>query len=206
MVKLPPAASQPGLATITLLAWGAAEVALRLRLAIKPGRRARLRAWSAGPGGKLREWTFHLLVLAIVGAVVGAMWLSRLTKFAIGDASVIAIVGEVVAVAGIALRVWAILTLDRFFTFVVGTVPGQRVVQHGPYRMLRHPGYAGALLALLGVGMVLANWLSLLVLVLVPTLVLSVRIIVEEAALAGALGAEYLAYAGRTARLIPGVW
>ena len=206
MARWLPAGSAPGLATITLLAWGGAEVVLRLRLAMKPGWRERLHAWSAGPGGKLREWTFFLLVLAIGGAVVGAIWLSRLTRFATGGASVITIVGEVVAVAGIALRVWAILTLDRFFTFVVGIVPGQRVVQHGPYRKLRHPGYAGALLALLGVGMVLANWLSLLVLVLVPTLVLSVRITVEEAALAGLLGAEYLAYAGRTARLIPGVW
>jgi protein-S-isoprenylcysteine O-methyltransferase len=89
---------------------------------------------------------------------------------------------------------------------VVAIAPDQRVVQHGPYRMLRHPGYAGALLALLGVGIMLANWLSVLVLVLVPMFVLSVRISVEEAALAGALGAEYLAYAGRTARLIPGVW
>jgi protein-S-isoprenylcysteine O-methyltransferase Ste14 len=206
MVRWLPAGSAPGLGTITLVAWGAAEVALRLRLAIKPGWRERLRAWSAGPGGKLREWTFFLLVLAIGGAVVGALWLSRLTRFAIGGGSVTTIVGEAVAVAGIALRVWAILTLDRFFTFVVGIVPGQRVVQHGPYRILRHPGYAGALLVLLGIGIVLANWLSLLVLVLVPTLVLSVRITVEEAALAGALGAEYLAYADRTARLIPGVW
>jgi protein-S-isoprenylcysteine O-methyltransferase Ste14 len=201
-----PAGSSPALATLTLLSWGAAEAALRLRLAMKPGWRERLHTWSAGPGGKLREWTFFLLVLAIGGSVVGAMWLSRLTRFATGGAGVLAVVGELVAVAGIALRVWAILTLDRFFTFVVAIVPDQRVVQHGPYRMLRHPGYAGALLALLGAGIVLANWLSLLVLVLVPALVLSVRITVEEGALAGALGAEYLAYAGRTARLIPGVW
>jgi len=206
MVRWLPAGSPPGLATFTLLAWGAAEVALRLRLAMKPGWRERLHAWSVGPGGKLREWTFFMLVLTIGGAVVGAIWLSRLTRFAIGGAIAITIAGEVVAVAGIALRVWAILTLDRFFTFVVGIVPDQRVVQHGPYRMLRHPGYAGALLALLGAGIVLANWFSLLVLVLVPALVLSVRITVEEAALAGALGAEYLAYASRTSRLIPGVW
>src|SRR5262249_52767758 len=99
MVRWFPAGSPPRLASITLLAWGAAEVALRLRLAMKPGWRERLRAWSVGPGGKLREWTFFLLVLAIGGAVVGAMWLSRLTRFATGGASVIAIVGEVVAVA-----------------------------------------------------------------------------------------------------------
>src|SRR5215469_14905618 len=107
MVRWLPVESQPGLATVTLLAWGAAEVALRLRLAIKPGWKQRLHAWTVGPGGKLREWTFSLLVLAIAGAVVGAMWLSRLTKFAIGGAGFITLVGEAVAIAGIALRVWA---------------------------------------------------------------------------------------------------
>jgi protein-S-isoprenylcysteine O-methyltransferase len=206
MARWPPAGSPLGPAIFTLVAWGAAEVALRLRLAIRPGWRARVHTWSLGPGGKLREWTFFLLALAIAGAVVGAMWLSRLTQFAIGGARAITIAGEAVAIAGIALRIWAIITLDKFFTFVVGIVPDHRVVKHGPYRMLRHPGYAGALLTLLGVGLVLANWLSLLVIVVVPVLVLSVRITVEEAALAGALGAEYLAYSGRTARLIPGVW
>jgi protein-S-isoprenylcysteine O-methyltransferase Ste14 len=200
------AGSAHGLATMTLLCWGVAEAVLRLRLAIRPGARARLHAWSAAAGGKLREWTFFVVVLAIAGAVIGATWLSRLTPFATGGGRPTVIAGEVMAVSGIALRIWAILTLDQFFTFVVGIAPDHRVVQHGPYRLLRHPGYAGALLALLGVGIALENWLSLLVLLAVPVLALGVRITVEEAALACALGAEYLAYADRTSRLIPGVW
>ncbi len=126
--------------------------------------------------------------------------------FAIGGGRVTTMAGEVVAVAGITLRVWAILTLDRFFTFVVGIAAGHRVVQHGPYRLLRHPGYAGALLALAGVGITLANWLSLLTALVVPALALGMRITVEEATLSRALGAEYLAYTARTARLIPGLW
>jgi len=206
MVKWLPVGSPHGPAAITLLSWGVAETALRLRLAMRPGLRARLRGWSAAAGGKLREWTFFLVVLAIAGAVACAMWLARLTQFAIGGGRVTVIAGETMAVAGIALRIWAILTLDQFFTFVVGIAADHRVVQHGPYRLLRHPGYAGALMALLGVGLALANWLSMLVLVVVPVLALSARIVVEEATLARALGVEYIAYADRTSRLIPGVW
>jgi len=206
MTRWLPAGSPHGPAVITLLSWGAVEMALRLRLAVRPGWPARLRTWSAAAGGRLREWTFFLVVLAIAGSVIGATWLVRLTQFAIGGGRLITIAGEVLAVAGITLRFWAILALDEFFTFVVGIAADHRVVQHGPYRLLRHPGYAGALLALLGVGLVLANWLSVLLLVVVPVLALGIRIVVEEATLAAALGAEYRAYAARTARLIPGVW
>ena len=193
-------------AVLTLLSWGAAELALRLRLAIRPGWRERLSTWSVQAGGRLREWTFFVVVLAIAAAVIGALWLDRLRQFAIGGGRLTIAAGEVLAVAGIALRMWAILTLDRFFTFVVGIAADHRVVQHGPYRLLRHPGYAGALLTLLGVGLALSNWLSLLLIVAVPVLALGIRITVEEATLAGALGAEYLSYADRTARLIPGLW
>ena len=84
MVRWLPAGSPHGPATITLLSWGAAEAALRVRLAVRPGWRVRLRSWSAAAGGKLREWTFFLVVLAIAGAVTGAAWLARLTQFAIG--------------------------------------------------------------------------------------------------------------------------
>jgi protein-S-isoprenylcysteine O-methyltransferase Ste14 len=206
MLKWLPASSSHRLAVMTLLCWGAAELALRLRLAVRPGWRARMRTWSASAGGRLREWTFFLIVVAIAAAVIGALSLVRLSQFTIGGGRLTLVIGEALAVAGIALRVWAILTLDRFFTFVVGISADHRVVQRGPYRLLRHPGYAGALLTLLGIGIAVRNWLSLLVIVAVPALALAIRITAEEAALAGALGAEYRAYADRTARLIPRIW
>ncbi|HEX7996058.1 MAG TPA: isoprenylcysteine carboxylmethyltransferase family protein, partial [Streptosporangiaceae bacterium] len=137
-----------GAATMTLILWGVIELALRVRLAVRPDWRSRVRSWSAVAGGRLREWTFFLVVLGIAGAVLGALWLTRFTQFADHGGKALVALGEVIAVCGIALRVWAILTLDRFFTFVVGIAQDHRVVQHGPYRVLRHPGYAGALLAL----------------------------------------------------------
>jgi protein-S-isoprenylcysteine O-methyltransferase Ste14 len=201
-----PAGPWHGAATITLVLWGAVELALRLRLAVRPGWRSRVRSWSALAGGRLREWTFFLVMLGIAGAVLGALWLTRFAQFAVHGGKAAVALGEIVATCGIALRIWAILTLDRFFTFVVGISSDHRVVQHGPYRALRHPGYAGALLALAGAGIAMGNWLSLLLMIVGPTLALSVRISVEETTLATALGAEYLAYASRTARLIPRIW
>jgi len=188
-----------------LLAWGAAELALRLRLVLRPGFRARLRASSA-IARRLREWTFFVVTIAITAAVLAALCLTQFRWAAIGSGWAIVVAGELVALAGIALRIWAILTLDQFFTFVVGIADDHRVVQQGPYRVVRHQGYAGALLALLGIGVALANWLSLLMIFLVPMLALVVRIKVEEATLSSALGEEYRAYAQRTARLIPALW
>jgi protein-S-isoprenylcysteine O-methyltransferase Ste14 len=201
-----PAGPWHGAATITLVLWGAVELALRLRLAVRPGWRSRVRSWSAPAGRRLREWTFFLVMLGIAGAVLGALWLTRFAQFAVHGGKAVVALGEIVATCGIALRIWAILTLDRFFTFVVGITSDHRVVQHGPYRALRHPGYAGALLALAGAGIAMGNWLSLLLMIVGPALALSVRISVEETTLATALGAEYLAYASRTARLIPRIW
>ena len=201
-----PAGPWHGAATITLVLWGAVELALRVRLAARPGWRSRVRSWSALAGGRLREWTFFLVMLGIAGAVLGALWLTRFAQFAVHGGKAVVALGEIVASCGIALRIWAILTLDRFFTFVVGISSDHRVVQNGPYRALRHPGYAGALLALVGAGIAMGNWLSLLLMIVGPALALSVRISVEETTLATALGAEYLAYASRTARLIPRIW
>jgi protein-S-isoprenylcysteine O-methyltransferase Ste14 len=196
----------PVVVWVSLFAWGLIELALRLRLMLRPGVRARARAWSSLVAPRLREWTFAVVVISMAGAVILATWAARVHGAAIGSRLAAAVTGETLIFGGVALRVWAILTLDRFFTFVVGIAADHRVVQSGPYRVIRHPGYAGALLALAGFGVALANWLSLLIMLVVPALALAVRIRVEEAALIAALGQEYRDYASRTVGLIPGVW
>ncbi|QNE21478.1 isoprenylcysteine carboxylmethyltransferase family protein [Kribbella qitaiheensis] len=107
---------------------------------------------------------------------------------------------------GAALRLWAIVTLGRWFTYDVRVTAGQPVVQSGPYRWIRHPSYTGIVLLLLGVGLTLGNWLSLLLIASLPTIGLVVRIRVEEAALLARLGAPYERYAATRRRLVPGIW
>ena len=51
--------------------------------------------------------------------------------------------------------------LRRFFTGYVAIHPDQRVVERGPYRLVRHPSYSGTLLTTLGMGLAMTNWASL---------------------------------------------
>jgi protein-S-isoprenylcysteine O-methyltransferase Ste14 len=79
------------------------------------------------------------------------------------------------------------------------------VVSSGPYGWIRHPGYAGALLAYLATPVLLdAPWAFVPALLLLVALVIRTRL--EDGWLQEQL-AGYRAYAGRVRyRLIPGVW
>jgi protein-S-isoprenylcysteine O-methyltransferase Ste14 len=82
---------------------------------------------------------------------------------------------------------------------------GQRVIDTGPYGIVRHPMYAGAILHLIGMPLLLGSWLGLLVL---PLIIggLILRIAIEEAALRDAFPG-YGDYVARVRhRLVPGVW
>jgi protein-S-isoprenylcysteine O-methyltransferase Ste14 len=82
---------------------------------------------------------------------------------------------------------------------------GQRVISTGPYRIVRHPMYEGAILYMIGMPLLLGSWLGLLVLPLILG-ALSVRIFIEEDALRKGLP-SYGEYTARVRyRLIPGVW
>jgi protein-S-isoprenylcysteine O-methyltransferase Ste14 len=190
-----PPALQSGAAHSLLVAviaaWIAAEVLLRLRSA---GRRLAL------------DWTFPLVVAAVAAGTSLGFRAAHLTTATISGGWAPVVVGLVLAAAGISFRIWAIITLGALFKFVVVIQEGHTVVDRGPYRVLRHPSYTGALAALLGIGIVLDNWISVAAIFLIPLAAVLVRIRVEEARLADALGADYSEYAARTRRLIPGIW
>jgi protein-S-isoprenylcysteine O-methyltransferase len=114
--------------------------------------------------------------------------------------------GIAIYVIGLSLRWYAIVYLGRFFTVNVAIAADHQLIDKGPYRHVRHPSYSGALLAFLGLGLTLANWASLAVLLIPIYLAFARRMRVEEAALLQGLGAPYRLYMDRTKRLIPGVY
>ena len=114
--------------------------------------------------------------------------------------------GALLEGSGILLRRWAVWTLGPFFTQSVAIRPGHRVVGSGPYRYVRHPGYAGLLVSEVGLGLTLRNWASVLALVVGFLAAHLPRIRVEERVLAASLGEAYTAYAASRRRLVPGVW
>ena len=112
-------------------------------------------------------------------------------------------VGITLMLAGLAFRFYAMWVLGRFFTYDVAVQAGQTIVEAGPYRHIRHPSYTGALITLIGLGLALGNWATLLTILVCMGIAYAYRISVEEAALVAVLGEPYKQYMRRTRRLVP---
>jgi protein-S-isoprenylcysteine O-methyltransferase Ste14 len=112
----------------------------------------------------------------------------------------------VVVLAGYALGAYALIE-NRYFSGMVRiqVERGHQVVSSGPYRWMRHPGYAGALLAYLATPLLLDSRWAFLPAALI-TIVLIIRTGLEDRTLQEEL-AGYRDYARRVRyRLLPGVW
>ncbi|WP_434026820.1 methyltransferase family protein [[Pseudomonas] boreopolis] len=177
------------------LAWGGYEILL--------GHRRR-----AADGGARDQGTLKMLWRVLYGAIALGVAVSflRSGRFPAAWIEPLRWSGCVLVAGGLAFRIWAIRTLDRWFTVDVTIQQDQPLIQHGPYRRLRHPSYTGALLAFCGLALGLGSVLSVLAIVPAATWAFLRRIRVEEAALREAFGARYDAYAATRWRLLPGVW
>ena len=104
---------------------------------------------------------------------------------------------------GVVIRQWAIAVLGRFFSFHVRVVDNHRVVDKGPYRLVRHPSYTGVLITFIGLALAVQSLGALFVLLAVFIVSYGYRMGVEEKALLSELGDDYANYMKRTKRLIP---
>ncbi len=160
------------------------------------------------PEGVKANWGSEVLFRLIVG--VGAVAASVLAAVAptatIRPAAVADWIGLLLFWSGISLRFWSMRTLGRYFTVIVQTSSDQPVITAGPYRLIRHPSYAGLLLIVLAVGLFIGNWWSLVGLTVTVAAGLVFRIRVEERALMKNLGDGYRDYAATHKRLVPLIW
>ena len=114
--------------------------------------------------------------------------------------------GLTIIILGVALRWYAIGVLGRYFTRDVVVSREQPVIQHGPYRLIRHPAYSGTFLTMLGVGLAVTNWASLISLLICVFLGHMYRVRIEEKALIRTIGQPYSEYMRHTKRFIPWVF
>ena len=131
-----------------------------------------------------------------------------LTAFQIG-AMVPAVVGWVgigLMLGGIALRLWATRALGRFYTRTLRLAHDQPVIDSGPYKVLRHPGYSGVLVMWAGAGFATLNWVAATAVIVGMAGAYGYRIRCEEAMFRSALGRPYETYMARTWRLVPFVY
>ncbi len=183
---------------LTIAAWLALEAGLMIRDRVR------------GKGSAARDrGTLWLNVIIITVAVVAAGILTDALQNAAAwqfGSTGLSVAGLLVMWAGLAVRIWAIVVLGRSFRMTVEVDTGQKVIDSGPYRWVRHPSYTGILLLMAGLSLVYGDWPALAILLVLPAGVLIHRIFVEEAVLTEVIGRAYMDYAARTKRLVPGLW
>jgi protein-S-isoprenylcysteine O-methyltransferase Ste14 len=115
--------------------------------------------------------------------------------------------GLAIVALGIGLVIWAEL-INPFFSGAVRIQADrrQRVISNGPYRIVRHPAYAGGIPALVAGGLALNSLVSIIPVIAIALPILIYRTMIEDQMLRDEL-AGYAEYAAKVRyRLIPGVW
>lgn len=158
------------------------------------------------PGGKRLPWGFHLLtVLFVMHLLVAGIEAGRYRW-----TPPVPVALECVALVAFGVC-WGVVVwtmhVNPFYSSVVRiqTERGHTLVTNGPYRCVRHPGYAATIVVCLASGMALGSWAAeLLLLPLVPFMLC--RAVKEDAFLKKNLPG-YAEYSARVRhRLLPGVW
>lgn len=112
-----------------------------------------------------------------------ALWLLALAVFVPADQTPVwSLLAVFLVLQG--LRVWVLVSLGRFWTTRIITLPGTPLVRRGPYRLVKHPNYlivAGEILVL---PLAFGAWEIATIFSLANAAILAFRIRCEERALA----------------------
>lgn len=137
---------------------------------------------------------------------INPVLISILIKLPISNIIEFRYFGLAVFIGGVLLRALAIRNLGNFFTMDLTIKKDHQLITNGVYRYVRHPSYTAMLIGLIGIGLALNNWLSLLIGPLVFFLAFERRIADEERGLIGKFGNEYIQYQKRTKKWIPFIY
>lgn len=111
--------------------------------------------------------------------------------------------GTILLIAGSLLRRYCFRVLGKYFTAAITVNAGQPVIDKGPYRWIRHPGYIAGFIMYLGIGLAFGSYLSLIIFFVMIWVVYSRRISAEEKALLEVIGEPYRQYMARIKKFIP---
>ena len=163
------------------------------------------RRMRGGPTAEQRP-TQRLVMLAVSLAFVALLVVPALDhRFGWSRAPVALVLAADALVAAGFLLVGRVFRENSFTSATIEVAEGQTVISTGPYAVVRHPMYAGALLYLLATPVALGSYWGLLPFAIIVVGLL-LRILDEERLLASSLPG-YREYESRVRyRLVPGLW
>lgn len=128
-----------------------------------------------------------------------------LSKSFVPGSVIFSFLGMGLTVLGFAFAIWARVFLGGNWSSAVTVKENHELVRKGPYALVRHPIYAGALLALMGTVVVFHQTRGLIAFG-VATLALCLKSRREEQFMTEQFGAMYEQYKQDVKALIPFVW
>lgn len=143
----------------------------------------------------VRKHRIRMLQLLFLPVVFAILFIRPNWGLESTAAYLVELTGYVFLLAGLGVRIWAIL--------YIGGRKSREVISDGPYSVCRNPLYVGTTLVAIGVGLCFEN---LIVLIAAPAILLPVHYLtarLEEAHLCAKFPGTYAAYMERTPRFLP---
>jgi protein-S-isoprenylcysteine O-methyltransferase Ste14 len=184
-----------------VLGWLWALFGMYWLIAARRGKTARSgESTSESPAYRLAR----LLLLAITFALLFAKWtaVGFLGQRFLPDAPSIACIGLALALAGMAIAMWARIHLGQYWSDKVVLKVDHQLIGSGPYARMRHPIYSGVLLGVAGTALVVGEWRGVLAFLLLLTNY-AVKANREEKILAGAFAESFPEHKRRAGFLLP---
>jgi protein-S-isoprenylcysteine O-methyltransferase Ste14 len=147
---------------------------------------------------------FRILLLVITFALLFSRW-ARIAPLGwrfLPPLPLIAYIGFALAVAGMAIAVWARIHLGQYWSDKVVLKVDHQLISTGPYARMRHPIYSGVLLGVAGTALVVGEWRGVLAFLLLLTNY-AVKAKREEKILAGAFADGFPDHKRRAGFLLP---
>lgn len=151
------------------------------------------------------SFSFYLLMSGIGFGILAAMWRPIGISLSVPARAASLLVGSLLFFPGIALLLWARLTMGRMHAVSTGLgaklYSDHRLVTGGPFAFVRHPMYVGGVLCELGALLIYRTWSTLLISVNAFSLMQRSR--VEDKVLGEQFGEKWTEYQRRVPGWIP---
>jgi protein-S-isoprenylcysteine O-methyltransferase Ste14 len=156
-------------------------------------------------GSWLRSPWFYLACTVFFFGICYFCWIPLPWKFSQQTHIWMLIFGSLLYFPGMSFVLWGRLALGKYYFVSTGfgaqLFAGHQLVTRGPFAILRHPMYAGLILAALGSLLVYSTWTTLLFSCFAPFIIVRARR--EEAALAMEFGDQWREYCRRVPAFFP---
>jgi protein-S-isoprenylcysteine O-methyltransferase Ste14 len=114
-------------------------------------------------------------------------------------------IGLSLTIVGLLFSVWARFAIGRNWSPMIDMKVDHRLIDHGPYAVVRHPIYSGFMLATFGTALAFGEWSGLLAVALIVG-AWGYKARLEERAMCEQFGSEYERYRRRVKGLVPFLW